>query len=272
MNSHKYMLVLSGIVIILLISCAKDKSIPYIFKLTPPQPVLEKTIGEETVFQIEISGSDCDLQDLFIIQNDDIIGIDTVFETTIHAVSYANDFIYKVKEWYPDSAFIELLFKSANVNGEHLTLVRYIRVHGNTIQLNESQDHVLYSSLSGNPCAFNINMLQPLPAENNPDSILDFADNSVDTLDFPLSREWISPAGLKFAVPENFNYSEVNSSSMQLAYSSGIRSSIIDNLEEDDAVIIGYESGEAIAIIYIKQIIDNVGSSSDRYIFNLKKR
>ncbi|MCD4697052.1 MAG: hypothetical protein K8S16_12520 [Bacteroidales bacterium] len=270
MISKTFSFLLVLLIVIVAISCRKDNTSPIVFELYPKEPVIEAAVGEKTIFNIEINGNDNILKEFTITQQEHINGIQTIFDTLINSSTFNYDFVYDVPV-FTDSTLISLIFKVKNDQSEDITLSRRIRVLGDNILLEESTGHVMFSALSGNYSAFNLDWLQPLSVNDNSDSLLHFADHSIDSVHFnTLSREWYSPAGLRFVQFEGFSYPEATQSMLQNAYTYGIKLSSVDELENDDILIIGREE-EALAVIYIVQILDTDTTLNDKYLFNLKK-
>lgn len=265
------LIILLGVVLsISLVSCEKDENKDPVFILSPKDPVTESAIGEKTIFNIEIEGNDATLDKFTITQQDQINGLQLLFEETINKKYYSYLFEYETPI-FEDSTLISLVFKITTDKSADLSLTRRIMVLGDNTLLNESTGHTLFSALSGNYSGFNIDLLQPLSVNDNPDSLIHFADHSVDSIHFnTLSREWISPAGLHFVQFDGFSYPEATFTMMQNAYTYGIKLTSVDELENDDILIIGKDE-DAFAVIQIVQIIDSDSTLNDKYLFNLKK-
>jgi len=252
------------------LSCNEDNLSPIVFELNPKEPVIEAAINEKVIFNIEIDGKDATLQDFIITQQEQINGIQTLFDSAINTSLFDYSFVYEVPV-FEDSTLISLVFKVTNDQTENITLTRRIRVLGDNTLLEESTGHVMFSALSGNYSAFNLDLLQPLSVNDNSDSLLHFADHSVDSVHFnTLSREWYSPAGFHFVQFNGFSYPEATMSMLQNAYTYGIKLSSVDELENDNILLIG-QGEEALAVLYLVQVIDSDSTLNDKYLFNLKK-
>jgi hypothetical protein len=260
-------ILVSGVVIFT--SCEDEKDSPIIFSLTPKEAYINAAIGDKTTFHVDIRSTD-PLINLHITQQDNKYGLVILQDSTLHTTRFIQEFVFEAPI-APDSMIITLSFKATDQNQHIVNLIRRIRVLGDNLLLEESTGHVLFSALSGGYSAFNLDMLQPLSKDDNPDSLQHFADHSVDSIHFnTLSREWNSPAGYRFVRFEGFSYPEATKTKLQNAYDSGIKLSSVDELVDDDVILIGHDE-EAIAVIYIVQIIDVDSTLNDKYLFNIKK-
>ena len=262
------LLVLTGI-IFFSSGCSDKEDSPIIFSLKPKESIINVAIGDKTIFQLDIRSTD-PMKRLLITSQDLKYGLVVLTDSTLNTTRLIYDFVYEAPI-ISDSAIIKLTFSITDQNFNDITLVRQIRVIGDNSLLEESTGHVLFSATSGGYSAFNLDMVQPL-SRNEPDSLLHFADHSVDSIHFnTLSREWYSPAGYRFVRFEGFSYPEATKTKLQNAYDSGIKLSSVNDIGNDDVILIGYEE-EAMAVIYIVQVIDIDSTLNDKYLFNMKKQ
>ena len=224
------------ILLLLITGCSEEESSPIIVRLTPMEPLITAAVGDKVIFHADVTATDL-LSDFKITQEDFKYGFLILQDSSLSGKRFVQDYVFEAPV-IPDSAIIKLTFIATDVNYNDVRLVRRVRVLGDNVLLEESTGHVLFSATSGGYSAFNLDVLQPL-SKNEPDSLLHFADHSVDSVHLnTLSREWYSPAGYRFVRFEGFSYPEATRSKLQNAYDSGIKLSSVNNIANDDVILI----------------------------------
>ena len=257
-----------ALIISLFIRCNDKDSDPIIFILTPFELLIPADTDKNINFELKIE-SESSLATLTIRQQDNINGIITLLDSIIGTNKLNYTFYYKTPVM-PDSTIVNLIFSVSDVSNNTLTLSRRILILEEEVLLSESTGHVMFSALSGKYSAFNIDLRQPLSKNDHPDSLLHFADKSIDSIHFnAFSREWYSPAGLNFVRFQGFNYPTATKRKLQDAYDAGIKLTSVRDLLDDDIILLG-KSDIALAAIYITQIIDADSTLNDKYIFSVK--
>jgi hypothetical protein len=249
-------------------SCNEKENDPIIFILKPLELLITIEAENNIIFKLKVE-SESNLYKLTIKQQEKIDGTTILLDSTLNGNTLIYDFNFKAPA-LPDSAIINLVFTISDVSENSLTLARQVIILEDEILLAESTGHVMFSSLSGKYSAFSIDLRQPLSNNDHPDSLLHFADRTIDSIHLnTLSREWYSPAGFNFVRFQGFNYPTATQRKLQNAYDTGIKLTSVRDLLDDDIILLG-KSDMALAAIYITQIIDADSTLNDKYIFSLK--
>ncbi len=265
-------LFLSGcLVIVLFLTGCEDKEGDSIFLMIQPQQLtIYAETGTSILFRVNAE-SKIALTSLVIKELNEMNHATTLVDTVLNAYKLDYFFAYLVPN-LPDSSSVILDFTITNNEPFSLSLRRRVMVVNESELLGETTGHVMHSALSGKPGAFNMDWLQPVFKEDHPDSLLHFADASVDSIHHnTLSRRWKSPAGYSFVKFQGFNYATATGRSLQNAYDAGLKQTTIESIQDDDVILIGL-GDTARAAIYISQVIDADSTLNDRYIFSIKKR
>ncbi len=248
--------------------CEEKEGDKLFLLVTPQELIIPAETGSMVVFQVTAQ-SEATLTSLVITQYHDHAEPLTLIDTLLSSKTLAYVYSYQVPE-LSDSSNIIIDFTIADNEPGSLSLRRRIRVHNASELLSETTGHVMYSSLSGKPNAFNIDLLEPVFEEDYPNSMLHILDLSVDSIHHnTLSKRWGSPAGYRFVKFQHFNYAAATGTSLQNAYDAGMKLSIVDNISDEDIILLGFDDA-ARAAIYVSMVIDADSTVSDRYIFNIK--
>ena len=121
---------------------------------------------------------------------------------------------------------------------------------------------------SSNSTEFNAyNLYEGIPMFNS-DSTSHISDNT-DSISDVLSRKWVSMSSLEFSKNNSLDYANVTSNDLENAYNSSLKKEFVENIQSSDIIITLIN--ETYIVIRIDQVIDDVGSQNDRYIFSIKK-
>lgn len=253
------------IVVVLLAGCDDDES-PLVVTVNPQTLNLVEESGNNLFFQIEIKSKEL-INQFTIKQKDTEHGIIILLDSVPLDKNLFFDYTYKLP-FYADSTEVMLEF-TAKSNGYFTTIARRILIRNSRELLNEFSGNVFFSSLSGKANGFNIKQMQNVFSKVEPDSLIDFMDSSIDSINGnQLSRKWISPAGLKFVRFTDFNYATATREGVSEAYNVATKYNFVANLNDEDIIMVG--RSEAYAVIKITQIVDADSTLNDKYYFNLK--
>ncbi len=170
-----------------------------------------------------------------------------------------------------ESTTITLEFTLLDESGGKATNFKIIEIITNTIFLTETAGHEMFSGSSGKQNAYNLVAGTPQYLHLADSSDMHIADTTNSEI---LLNRWVSPSGAKFVKFNGFDYANATAQSTKAAYTAGIRNDFVNMVAIGDIYITKIRTRdlkEVYPAIKITGIIDEPGSESDRYVFNIKK-
>jgi hypothetical protein len=246
-------------------SCKKEVTDFFNISFTPTEGYVIRNSGETVSYTVDIE-SNIELSELKIIESINGILKDTLLSSSISGTKRTVVYNYICPNISSsDTSEVKLLFSSTNSDGEYVERASVFYVISENIYLTETSGHTMYSS---NSTEFNsYNLYEGIPMFNS-DSTSHISDNT-DSISDVLSRKWISLSGLFFTKFNSLDYANVTSNDLENAYNSSNLKEFVENIQSSDIIITLIN--ETYIVIRIDQVIDNVGSQNDRYIFSIKK-
>ena len=255
------------LITLLLFSCQKEEDQAYVL-LSPFEIYLNSEPAQ--VIAVEVSCHTlAGIKQLLVTSR--IVGSYSV--TVLDTLVSGNDFNFTFEYLVPDmfeSGTIFLEFTMIDVASKSTKNARIIEVEASKKYLVETAGHEMFSGNSGRQDGYNLLTGVPLFTSMADSSFIHIADTSNSDV---LLRRWLSPAGNKFVKFSGFDYANCTDLSAQDAYNAGIKFDFVDNLAQGDILITRSKNSSGFTYIVIKvvNIIDNPGSTSDRYVFNIKR-
>lgn len=165
---------------------------------------------------------------------------------------------------------VVLSFKVTDLLNNIGTAARKLKIEASDTLLTETKNIVLYSGNSNGKNAYFIDLDTTFNSDSTAYNDIDIF--SPDTSDF-LERRWISPKGNNFVKFNSFNYDSASFKSITEAYQFGNEANFVSNLSIGDIIIAKLSSPIQYEYILLKitNIVDDTGSTLDRYVFNIKK-
>jgi hypothetical protein len=194
--------------------------------------------------------------------------------TELDTLISGNDFYMNYEYLIPDlleSSTVILEFTLRDASAGIFKNARIIEVVATTKYLVETAGHEMFSGHSGKQNGYNLLTGSPLFRNLADSSLVHIADTSDSDI---LLRKWISPSGIKFVKFAGFDYANSTEVTAKNAYEAGIKFDFVDNISQGDILITKVKSSgstESYVVLKIVNVLDGSGSSSDRYIFNIKK-
>jgi hypothetical protein len=249
-------------------SCKKEDVGDFLnISITPPGQYEIRNSGEIIHFSIKLSSNSA-LSELIIVEEVNNSIIDTIYHEQISGLEKTELYTYTCPNLTSsDTSEVKLIFYCSNTNGDITERAKVFSVVSETILLEETTiGGTMYSSNSSEFNSFDL--LTGLPMYSSPDSTSHISDNT-DSLSDILSRKWVSMSGVLFTEVPQFNYAHATLEGIENAYSTNQVKPFVDNIEADNIIIAKIENNYV--LIKITQVIDDVGSDNDRYIFNIKQ-
>ena len=246
-------------------SCKKEVADFINISFTPTEQYEIRNSGEIIDFSINVS-SNIELSELIIVQIVNNSIIDTMYHKQISGLEKTELYNYTCPDISSlDTSEVKLIFYCSNTNGDINERAKVFSLVSETAYLTETSGHTMYSS---NSTEFNAyNLYEGIPMFNS-DSSSNISDNT-DSISDVLSRKWISLSGLFFTKFNSLDYANVTSNDLENAYNSSLKKEFVENIQSSNIIITLIN--ETYIVIRIDQVIDNVGSQNDRYIFSIKK-
>lgn len=263
---HGYLLILS---LFIACSCKKEEQAAVIL-LTPYQLIINNVHPSEVVSLLIDCQSPEELKQFTITSRIEGGFSRTELDTLISGKKFYYRFEYVVPDLL-ESKQILLEFTMRDIIGNAASNAKIIDVIATTKYLKETSGHELFSGNSGKQNAYNILTGVPLFSHLADSGLMHIADTSDSQI---LLRRWISPAGVKFVRFSGFDYANSTAVSIKNAFSAGIKSEFVNNLNTGDILLVeitGKDLSESYVAIKIVNIIDETGSVWDRYLFNIKR-
>ncbi len=246
-------------------SCKKEVADFINISFTPTEQYEIRNSGEIIDFSINVS-SNIELSELIIVQIVNNSIIDTIYHKQISGLEKTELYNYTCPVISSlDTSEVKLIFYCSNTNGDVNQRAKVFSLVSETVYLSETTGHTMHSS---NSTEFNAyNLYEGIPMFNS-DSTSNISDNT-DSISDVLSRKWISLSGLFFTKFNSLDYANVTSNDLENAYNSSNLKEFVENIQSSDIIITLIN--ETYIAIRIDQVIDDVGSQNDRYIFSIKK-
>jgi len=258
----------------LVISCKKDKNSKPIVSVSPEPLYIYGNVGDLIAFKIDVS-SDVALSKFVIKGQPDNEMPYVLLDTAISTKGTSFTYYYHLPLNLAGKSIV-LDFRAEDSNGMTGEAAKRVYVTAlspiHPIALTESTSHQMYSDLSlTNKNAYNLETNSPENSMTADTASRDIQDMSASSA--TLSLNWRSPAGGKFVLYNSFDYANATDSSTINAYSSGIKYSVLYNLQVGDIIItkLGSVSTNKYAVIRITDIVDIAGKDGDYYEFKIKK-
>ena len=251
---------------ILFFSCKKDENVNSGITITPSDDYFLRKAGDVINFTMKFESR----KDLFRYRISQIIDNSSVIikEQNISGKKIFDWYDYTVPNVFDDYGRheIKLVFSAYDVDGNIMNRAKTIYVDITERTLSEYAGNTMYSSISSQFNAYDLLTSTPKYSTDSTSHIVDFTvANAGDTL----SKIWVSPSGIQFVKLNNFDYGNATDVTVKNAYNSGIKNDTLRFLANDDVIITKISNNYlAIKLIYV---IDDVGNTTDRYIFSIKR-
>lgn len=252
--------------------CKKDNSGPPVVTLSPSDLYAYGKAGSYYRVTVKVS-SDIGLERFYIKSTPDNQPTQTIVDNAVSKKNYTYDLEYLIPAALAGQSAV-FQFTAQDEEGQESSVLQRLWVAKDTAKyLVETSGHIMYSNLSINPDAYDLEINQAKFSTLAGDSIKDIQDNS-DTSDV-LKKEWISPAGGKFVKFNGFDYANATDKSAKDAFDAGAQLDKVTSLQANDIIITRLGSqlqGTNIYIVIkITNISDSSGKDNDFYVFNIKK-
>jgi hypothetical protein len=246
-------------------SCKKEVADYINISFSPTEQYEIRNSGEMIDFSIKVS-SNIELSELVIVQIVNNSIIDTMYHEPISGLEKTELYNYTCPDISSlDTSEVKLIFYCSNTNGDVNQRAKVFSLVSETVYLSETTGHTMFSS---NSTEFNAyNLYEGIPMFNS-DSTSHISDNT-DSISDVLSRKWVSMSSLEFSKNNSLDYANVTSNDLENAYNSSLKKEFVENIQSSDIIITLIN--ETYIVIRIDQVIDDVGSQNDRYIFSIKK-
>jgi len=258
-----------GLLLTLLLFSCRDKNENAVILLSPLDLYISASNAEVVVIDVACH-SPFELKQLTIKSR--LPGEFAI--TELDSMLSGKDFSFQYEYRVPDvmeSTTITLEFTLLDESGDKTANFKIIEVINNTIFLTETAGHEMFSGNSGKQNAYNLVAGTPQFLHLADSSDMHIADT---THSETLLNRWVSPADAKFVKFNGFDYANATAQSAKAAYTAGIRNDFINTVAVGDIYITKIRTRDLKEIypaIKITGIIDEAGSESDRYVFNIKK-
>jgi hypothetical protein len=254
--------------VIFLFSCQKEEEEAVI--LLTPFDIYIKAEPSEVISLGVTCQSPSEMREFIITSR--IVGSNsrTELDTLISGRNFSYTFEYLIPELIENST-IFLEFTLIDAESKSIKNARIVEVITTTRPLVEYAGQEMFSASSGRQSGYNLLTRAPLFTHLTDSSLTHIADTS-DT--DALLKRWVSPAGLKFVKFAGFDYANCTELTARDAFNAGIKFDFINNIAEGDILItkiLNTGSTNTYVVIKIMYVLDNPGSATDRYIFNIKE-
>lgn len=268
-RNSKLLFLPSLLILVLLFSCQKKVEEAFIL-LTPYQLIISDVHPSEVVSIVIDCQSSEEMKQFTVTSRIEGNFSRTELDTVISGKKLYFRYEYIVPDLI-ESRQIILEFTLRDVLGNVVTNAKIIDVIATAKYLKETAGHELFSGNSGKQNAYNLLSGTPLYSHLADTLSMHIADTSDTQI---LLNRWISPAGVNFVKFNGFDYANSTNVSIKNAFNAGIKSEFVNNLIVGDILLvrINYtDISESFIAIKIVNIIDDTGSTWDRYIFNIKR-
>ena len=251
--------------------CEDDTESETILIVSPAELVKTAKSGEKILYTLTASSNSGLIHHITLNSYDPQNGLQTVLDSLIGQSVIRLKYQYTVPS-FGDTTNVRLQFEATTETGFSASAVRFVKVAGGEVKLDELTGITLYSSASGRPDGFLIKTGALVNSHTlEKDSIIDIhAWQNPETDPDVLSHEWRSPSGMKFARFNSFDYAAATQLNVENAWQSGIKLNYIRDIQADDIILVG-DDKHALGIIKVIFLADEPGASQDRYMFNIKR-
>ncbi len=267
-KNYKFSFALWLILCFFLFSCQK-KNEKAVILLSPSELYLQAEASEVVVIIVKCT-SPFELKQLIIKSREDGAFSKTELDTLISGKDFHLEYEFIVPT-ISENTNITLEFELFDSSNERVINFRIIEVTGSNIYLTETAGHEMFSGNSGKQNGYNLTSGIPVYPDLTDSAEVDIADTTnSDTL----LKKWISPSGIKFVKFNELDYANCTNVTAASAYNAGLKNDFIQNITIGDIYITRIRkrgSKEIYPVIKIVNIIDDPGSESDRYVFNIKR-
>jgi len=194
----------------------------------------------------------------------------TELDSSISGKNFYLQYEYRVPE-LNDTSNVFLEFFLFDESNEKVSNFRVIIATPEAVFLTETAGHIVYSGNSGEQNGYDLVLGSPRFLHLADSAKIHIADT---TNSETLLKRWISPAGVRFVKFNGFDYANSTNLSAKNAFSSGVKYELLNSIEAGDIYITEIKTSDnrlIYPVIKIVDVIDQPGSASDRYVFNLKK-
>lgn len=250
-------------------SCRDKEEQGPVLSVNPGQLVLTRNAGDLLEFAIVGTAGDNELRNLRITQKPENGVTSILKDTTIYGSHTDFFYVYTVPS---GTSRVLLTFALYDTDGKSFTTLRDLYVNSGSF-LTETTGYELYSAYSsGNNNAFRISNLTFYQLDTNPDSsLIDLVEKDL-TNNEEISRTLTSFSGIRYVRNNAFNYAQATATMAENSYTSSSAQQLIPNIAVNDILITRYDTVlNKYAVIKVTGVYDEVGTSLDRYIFNIKK-
>jgi hypothetical protein len=261
---------LTCLTMILAYSCKKDKdSIPKI-TISPSPLYIYGTVGDLVTFNINVV-SEVALSKFYISQQPDNQIAVTVLDTSITSKGTSFNYYYRMPASLAGKSVV-FEFRAEDENGNTSKELKRVYISPPAaVPLTESTGHRMYSLLSTNPDAYN---LESNVSQFSVDAaaLRDIQDSS-NVADTTLGGIWISPAGGLFVKNNGFDYANATDVTTLNAFNGGVQLAFVANVAVGDIFItkLGSLTTNKYVIMRVTELKDNPGRTNDYYEFSIKK-
>lgn len=260
-----------------MVSCKKDKKEAPVVTISPEQLQIAGNVNDVINFRINVITNSQLSKVIIKAQPDNAIPF-TLLDTVITTKGTSFNYYFKLPATYAGQS-LALTFRAEDQNGltgeafRRVFIAALPAVH--PVALTETSGHRMFRFRSTHFDSYNLETNSgeyTLTADSTSRDIQDFTDTSNVTL----SKNWKSPAGGKFVLYNSgsgFDYANATDSTTIGAYTSGLKTSLLYNLQIGDVIItkLGSMSTNKYVVMRLTDIVDAVGKNDDYYEFTIKK-
>ena len=261
-------ILISLLLSLLAVSCYNEDDASDIVIFVTPSTTTAKG-GEKIYFDIEAKTIHEQLVSFKVETFDNINGESLLYSQQLSQNRFNYRYVYDVPNITTPSLDIEMVFSAEDNLGNVQRIKLDLHVESSDERLAELTSISLYSPFSGKEDAFSFKLKQRIKSSESSDADLDIVIIGDSTNYDKLSRKWGSRTDKRFCRANNFNYAAASKQSLEAVYNNSVTSATIDNIDIDDIILVGSQSG-VIAVIKITNIYDEEGAEYDRYNINIK--
>ena len=260
-------------VALLNVSCKKEKLSNPIITVSPEPLYIFANVGDLVPFRIDIS-SEVKLSKVTITTQPDNQIPALLLDTAVTTRGATFFYYYRVPAAFAGKSVV-FDFKVEDNNGLTANALKRVNISAiptsSAVPLVETSGHRVYSNLSINPDAYNLETKSPefsIVADSTDRDIQDVSGSNTT-----LSNTWKSPAGGKFVLFNGFDYANATDSSAYNAYTTGVKLSILYNIQVGDIIItkLGSTTANKYVVMRVTDLVDLTGKDGDYYEFTIKK-
>jgi hypothetical protein len=262
-------IILCLLIIGILISCKKENTNPFIL-VTNDFSITVDT-NQIISYSISANAGTANLSKIEVQYQSNTQLLKTLLDSTIQGRTFNYLFQYPVVVTTTQTIYLD--FTVTDKNGNQATTSKVINIIQNSVLLVETAGNVMYTNAAYNPNAYNLLTCKSLNSKVTADSLMHIESYLDSTNIDTVTHKWVSPAKLLFVTDNGFDYANATITSASNAFESGVKLSLVSNINVGDIIITKITSGKIINYVVIKvtEIYDNPGSATDNYTFNIKK-